>query len=73
MNPTPNEKGVNKCEEAGLAHAWRGGSQMWGFEMQYMEFCANCELKRTKCSQMKEWWSYSDGRGSEDIINIRPV
>lgn len=63
----------NKCEELGIEHAWRAGSEMWGFEMLHKEVCANCGLKRTKCHEQKEWWSYSDGRPNEPIITMRPV
>jgi hypothetical protein len=67
---------MNKCEELKLAHAWRGTDltgAMVGFSVSYSEVCANCDLKRTKCSKIEEWWSFSDGRADEDIINIRPV
>lgn len=63
----------NKCEKAGLAHAWRESSAMYGFSMLSKEKCVNCELERTKSSQTKEWWYYSDGRPSEEIVNTQPV
>ena len=63
----------NKCEELKIAHAWRGGSEMYGFQVQTTETCANCGLKRTKCSDFKEWWNYSDGRPAEEINTMRPV
>lgn len=63
----------NKCEEMGIEHAWRTNDSIWGFEMITGNECANCGLKRTKHYESKEWWSYSDGRPDEPIINIRPV
>jgi hypothetical protein len=66
-------KEENKCEQLGIQHAWRGGNEMYGFNIVSTQECANCGLKRTFQSETKEWWSYSDGRPDEPIINIRPV
>lgn len=66
-------KEEDKCEKAELQHAWRNGEQMLGFSTLATQECANCGLKRTKHSHMKEWWSYSDDRPSEEIVTIRPV
>lgn len=63
----------NKCEEANLAHAWRSEDQIVGFSVVPTQKCANCDLKRSRHSQTKEWWSYSDGRKDEEIITMRPV
>ncbi len=64
---------MNKCEEAGLVHAWRNTESVIGFGLETGAECANCGLKRMKHYQSKEWWSYSDGRPDEPIVNIRPV
>jgi hypothetical protein len=63
----------NKCEKAGLQHAWRSSDYVVGFSVQTEQTCANCGLKRQKNYESKEWWSYSDGRDSEPIMSIRPA
>ncbi len=63
----------NKCEDAGLKHAWEKQDYMWGFEMQQKQTCGNCGLSRERHSRTEEWLSYSDGRPNEPIINIRAV
>lgn len=63
----------NKCEKLGIQHAWRESSDMYGFSLVFSETCANCNLKKTRCTQTESWWSYSDGRPNESIIDIRPV
>jgi len=63
----------NKCEEAGMAHAWRNSNEMWGFSVALKDTCANCQLTRSKHSKTEEWYSYSDGRPNEPILNIRPL
>jgi len=63
----------NKCEDLGIAHAWRSSQEVYGFSVLQKETCANCDLSRTHCYEVKEWYSYSDGRPNEEIHNdIRP-
>jgi len=66
-------KEENKCELAGFEHAWRNKEEMWGFDMLHKNECANCGLTRTRHNTSEEWWSYSDGRPNEPIVNIIPV
>lgn len=63
----------NKCEQLGIVHAWRNEDRMNGFSLTKREVCANCDLSREQHFSSKEWYSYSDGRPDEPIINIRPV
>ncbi len=63
----------NKCEKEDLVHAWYSKEEMYGFSFITTQVCGNCGLKRQKHSETKEWWSYSDERENEPIINIRPL
>ncbi len=64
---------MSKCEELKIEHAWREQQEFYGFQLTYAATCANCGLKKTRHSRTTEWWSYSDGREDEPIINIMPV
>lgn len=73
-SPTPTasweEEGMNKCEELKIQHAWREGSEMYGFQTISTQTCANCGLIRRLHSETKKWWSYSDGRQDQQISDI---
>ena len=66
-------KEPNDCDFIGFQHAWRSGGETYGFDLNVIEVCLNCGLRRTRNSKIEEWWSYSDGRPDEPIVNIRPV
>ena len=56
----------NKCEVAGIEHAWIYVEAMGRFNIEYYEMCKHyCGLKRTKSTTCQQGWSYSDGRPDE--------
>lgn len=80
MNSTPKglleemkSSNMGFCEKLKIKHAWVGGEEMYGFEIVHTQRCANCGLERKVHHEIKKWWSYSDGRPNEEIIEIKPV
>ncbi len=64
---------MNRCKELGIMHAWSDAKDISEFTMVYFQACLNCGLKRTRCHEEREWWSYSDETPDEPIVNIRPL